>query len=244
MLLLIGSTNSRYSSAKYDFTEPLPEFVTAPKSKPDVSKIPVSAKQTAALHLNARIVGKDFLYRVPHLEKMVMISTLGYQDYRIETDVPKIDWTLHSETRVIGGMSCQKAVGWFAGRLYTAWFTPSIPFSYGPWKLGGLPGVILEAYDEKQEVFFKFKKFSKAENEFLYFEELRPVKLSEDTYAREKAKFEKDPIAISKAQLGYDTEIVEVSFYQANGTLLKGEDAIKAIRNDTKIKISNPLELQ
>ena len=40
----------------------------------------------------------------------------------------------------------------FRGRLYTAWYYPDIPLPIGPWKLQGLPGIILEAYDA--EAFF------------------------------------------------------------------------------------------
>ena len=39
-------------------------------------------------------------------------------------------------------------------RKYTAYFAEDIPVSYGPWKLQGLPGLILEAYDSEGRIHF------------------------------------------------------------------------------------------
>lgn len=74
-----------------------------------------------------------------------------------EPKLPVIDWKIESEEKKIGNFTAQKAVASFRGRTYTAWFCPVIPVSDGPWKLQGLPGLILEASDEKGEVKFIFK---------------------------------------------------------------------------------------
>ena len=58
------------------------------------------------------------------------------------------DWILTEETQLIGRFVCKKATTKFRGRNYTAWYTEQIPLPYGPWKLNGLPGLILEAYDD------------------------------------------------------------------------------------------------
>lgn len=60
-------------------------------------------------------------------------------------------WTTYHEQRTIGGIPCLKAVTQFKGRGYTAWYAPSITIAEGPWKLGGLPGLIMEAYDDADQ---------------------------------------------------------------------------------------------
>ena len=62
-----------------------------------------------------------------------------------------MQWQLIAEEKMIGGIPCSKAVGFFKGRGYTAWYAPSVANSDGPWKLGGLPGMILEAYDDHDD---------------------------------------------------------------------------------------------
>ncbi|MNY31463.1 hypothetical protein D3C86_1656270 [compost metagenome] len=66
-------------------------------------------------------------------------------------------WELKNETKTIGKYTCYKATTNFRGRNYTAWYAPDIPLPYGPWKLQGLPGLILEAYDNTEEIYYYFK---------------------------------------------------------------------------------------
>lgn len=42
------------------------------------------------------------------------------------------------------GYVCQKAISHFRGRNYEASFSPEIPIKEAPWKLYGLPGLILK----------------------------------------------------------------------------------------------------
>lgn len=57
-------------------------------------------------------------------------------------------WQIVKEYKTIGNYECQKATTNFRGRNYIAWFAEKIPVKFGPWKLNGLPGLILEVQDE------------------------------------------------------------------------------------------------
>lgn len=91
-----------------------------------------------------------------------------YQYSEVE-DYPR--WSITQEEIIILGYRCLKAIGSYRGRIYTAWFTYEIPMNAGPWKLGGLPGLILKAFDEKGEYIFdctEIKQDSKVPIHFLH----------------------------------------------------------------------------
>jgi hypothetical protein len=76
-------------------------------------------------------------------------KTTYYQD-----TLHAIEWTLMDESKRIDQLDCYKATARFRGRDYIAWYAPSIPVPNGPWKLGGLPGMIIEAYDVHNDLYF------------------------------------------------------------------------------------------
>jgi GLPGLI family protein len=87
-------------------------------------------------------------------QKLITIAPFQRNDYLITEPLDNINWKILTETKKIKGYSCQKAITHYKGRDYTAWFSVELPFSFGPWKLHGLPGLILEATDKKKEVQF------------------------------------------------------------------------------------------
>jgi len=105
------------------------------------------------------------LYQFPSQNKLADKESLFTTSYLIEQPMPAIKWAISGDTSTIGGLHCQKATGHFKGRDYTAWFAPDVPFHAGPWKLNGLPGLIVEAYDTNKEVVFKFDSMEEAVNQ-------------------------------------------------------------------------------
>ncbi len=65
-----------------------------------------------------------------------------------------MNWEISEEKKLIDSFVCYRATTHFKGRNYTAWFCPAIPIPNGPWKLGGLPGLIIEAYEDNKDLYF------------------------------------------------------------------------------------------
>jgi len=87
---------------------------------------------------------------------------LYFNTYLIEGELPSMNWKINSDTATFGGLHCQKATTHFKGRDYIVWFCPDVPAHTGPWKLSGLPGIIVDAHDATNTVVFKFDGVEKA----------------------------------------------------------------------------------
>lgn len=117
----------------------------------------VAASPDGNIRINRRGVGTPTeYYQYPNDKKLVRKEQLLTNNYLLEDVMPAIDWKINSDTATFGGLHCQKAICHFNGRDYAAWFCPDLPVCIGPWKLNGLPGVIVDAHDSKNEVAFKF----------------------------------------------------------------------------------------
>lgn len=79
--------------------------------------------------------------------KITETARFDLEDWIYEEDWEKPEWEITDETKDILGYECFKAITEYRGRKWIAWFTPEIPLQEGPWKLCGLPGLILEAND-------------------------------------------------------------------------------------------------
>lgn len=86
--------------------------------------------------------------------------------YQYSEDIPAQEWELRDDTATIAGYLCQNATCRFRGRNYEAWFAPEIPVSNGPWKFGGLPGMILKVGDEDQLYVFECIKIEFHTNKY------------------------------------------------------------------------------
>ena len=141
---------------------------------------------------------------VNNLKDKTIVSNLYYRNQiYVKESTPVIKWIISKEEKKIGTFNCKKATATFRGRDYTAWYAVDIPLSYGPWKLNGLPGLILEAYDTNKNVYWYFKSIEyptksktnptsirKAKGEkgikFISYNDFKKVKVEEQNRVKEK----------------------------------------------------------
>ena len=106
-------------------------------SKPDVAE----GFQEALMHMptvwtglpNGQTTVREFIF--PH-------------EYEGSEETPEIAWTLTEDTMTVSGYLCQQATATFRGVEWRVWYTEEIPSSAEPWRLRGLPGLIVKAEND------------------------------------------------------------------------------------------------
>ena len=111
---------------------------------------------------NYIIVDNDNISTVIYSNDSLSIVRIPlYKDEIIYSDsIDKINYSLTGKTKDINGFSCQEAITKFNGRTYFIWFTPEIAVNYGPLKLNGLPGLIIEVVEVTKNIKIKFKSIN------------------------------------------------------------------------------------
>ena len=240
MVLSLGKSSSRYCTQKM-FNDNDKKLLEARKNELERLKTIPAASMPTVAGGPMLTVGKSGAMIIEEIvkyisEKIISVeANLGLKSYHAEAQLQEIIWNVLPETKKIGNYVCQKATGSYGGRKYNAWFTKDIPFQDGPWKLHGLPGLILEASDAANEISFTFKEISENNDADLFVQSFMNSQNSitakiEDLNKAKKA-FEIDPEGVMGAQA-------------PNARLY-----VRNIDNPTdkkvvKIKVYNPMELR
>ncbi len=116
--------------------------------------------------------------------KITVTDNIIPDDYIYQENKVDINWILNDDTLTVCEYLCNKAICSFGGREWMVWYAPEITISDGPWKLYGLPGLILKAEDSTSTHIFEAVAIRKSE---------RPIYLEMNStrYETTKKQFEK-----------------------------------------------------
>ena len=126
--------------------------------------------------------------------KLTVLSLIAPDYYTYEEPGHSISWTLTEETDTVCGYLCQKATGTYGGRTWIAWYAPEIPVPFGPWKLTGLPGLVLDATDTEGIHHFRAISFRQGATVVTPLPAQNKVSTTREKFVKAKNRFEQDPI--------------------------------------------------
>lgn len=191
----------------------------------------------------------DYIFSYPKLEiRLIHKKNNVFEEYFIETPQyyvqkteDKQNWKIESEKKKIGNYNVQKATTNFGGRNWIAWFTPELPFNFGPHKFYGLPGLILEVYDTNDNFKFSFKgnkNLQKEEDTSLFLETLnkqKPIEVSEKQRQKLKIDYYINPLKDFKDGMIVENDKGEPVEINVNELTEKQQKYLK--------QYNNPIEL-
>lgn len=132
------------------FFSPISEWVDSINSTPDGASKFQEMGRAAAMKGDwdniPRRGGSYYVVKSLAKNKMRIYDVIGAVNKLYYDETPdEWIWEITDSTKNILGYECIKASTDYHGRRWEAWFAPEIPVQNGPWKLEGLPGLILEA---------------------------------------------------------------------------------------------------
>jgi GLPGLI family protein len=143
-ILLIGKSISKYySQLLYDYIQSVKKYWDKSQNYPSN---PNEGTWSFELFKNYPAAGNI---------TVTDIASALKGNYLYEEKIPALNWQITEEKQKVLSYNCLKATTTFRGRSYIAWFTTEIPIPNGPWKFGGLPGLILKLHDTEQNFIFE-----------------------------------------------------------------------------------------
>ncbi|MDO4224268.1 MAG: GLPGLI family protein [Bergeyella zoohelcum] len=161
-------------------------------------------------------------------------------DHKVE-----IKWKLQNDKKTIEGFEVQKATAEYGGRKWVAWFAKDIPLPYGPYVFYGLPGLVLEIYDEiNNDYHFKFVGNKNLDNDTDASKIISKYKFGKATNIKKK-DWKKLQISHYKKPLPINTSEVEFKMTHDDGKDFTAQD-YRNREEELKAyikKYNNPIEL-
>ena len=151
MMLLLGTNSSKFLSENLFFFDSVMRQISN-----------IDQFQAFALNpqINFPVFGYQIYKNIPKGKITVTDHVIG-GSYLFEESLDQFNWQLSGDTSTIHGYKTVMATCTFGGRRWIAWFSTEIPFSDGPYKFNGLPGLILKIHDSRDHYVFEMLSIEK-----------------------------------------------------------------------------------
>ena len=126
--------------------------------------------------------------------KITAQSIITPNFYNYEENRYPVKWTIKEGDDTVCGYLCRIAQGEYGGRTWIVKYAPEIPTQNGPWKLTGLPGLILDAIDTEGTHHFSAVAFRTGAVAITSLNKKGSITTSRDKFIYAKNKFEENPI--------------------------------------------------
>ena len=146
-ILLANTTDSKFFSP---LTEYLDSLNSTPEGKAKLNEMTRAAFTSGNLDDIPNPDGSFYVVK-SIAEGMLRHYDHGRLEEKFVYEEPITEWNWEikvDSTKTVLGYECVMASTDYHGRKWTVWFAPEIPIQNGPWKLDGLPGLILYAEAE------------------------------------------------------------------------------------------------
>ncbi|WP_290393482.1 GLPGLI family protein [uncultured Duncaniella sp.] len=163
-----------------------------------------TSEQIADAAMEGKLSNGEFMtiYKNYPSGKLTHTEKICQDWFRYEEEMPKFDWELTDSVTTVLGYECRSAQCKFRGREWTVFYTEDIPLMDGPWKLHGLPGLIMKASDENGHYTFECIGIRSKANRPITIYKVPFNKTDRKGYYDTKHRYEINPYAYYEATTG------------------------------------------
>lgn len=203
MTLLADNIKSKFYNKAGEFVDSLRSTPSGQKQYADMAAAYMSAGKLSSLPQKNIYLYVVNDYNNEETTVFDGIESIGDYKFKYSEPLESQNWQIESDSTLnVWGYECLMAKTSWRGREWTVWFTPEIPLASGPWKLHGLPGLILKASDSTGQHCFTATGLHQTSS---------PIKILPGNYAYESIprkdmlrilrKYEENPIEVMNAAM-------------------------------------------
>lgn len=174
---------------------------------------------------------RNIYYNFLNDERRIEVSNFSFLFVYYSEMMQMPNWKIGNTTENFLGYTCQSATTHYLGRDWTVLFSTEIALNQGPWKLWGLPGLIVKVSDRENLFRYEMKSIEKADKNtpILYvdksYDGKKYLKSEKNTFRKMERFYYEDNNEFMRLYLGANN----ITITRADGTQRTGKISIPHI---------------